>query len=115
MSVTVPLAYPAAIPVGHRVELTWFVRLGGMRGNKPSSRPFEPYLHDLDSGVAYGTEWQLGTFRAFRSDHVHPYELEPLPQLEVERTLRGRVTACTVVTVTLPEPYQNTILVLDES
>ncbi len=63
MSVTVPLAYPAPIPVGHRVELTWFVKLGGLRGNKPAARPFEPHLRDLDSGVAYAPEWQLRLLR----------------------------------------------------
>lgn len=114
MSVTVPLAYPAPIPVGHRVELTWFVKLGGgLRANKPTSRPFEPHLRDLDSGIAYGTEWQFGEFVGFRSDRVHPYEPEPLARLEVERTLRGRIAACTVVNVSLAEPYQHTILLLD--
>ncbi len=114
MSVTVPLAYPAPIPVGHRVELTWFVKLGGLRGNKPTPRPFEPHLRDLDSGVAYGAEWQLGTFGAFRSDTVNAYAPEPLPQLEVASTLRGRVAACTIIHVGLAEPYQQTLLVLDE-
>jgi len=114
MSVTVPLAYPAAIPVGHRVELTWMLQRGGLRGNKLSAKPFEPFLRDLDSGVAYGCEWHVGSFDAFRSDRVHPYASEPLPELEVERTLRGRVAACTVVTVAVADPYQHTILVLDE-
>ncbi|MDO8185356.1 hypothetical protein Q5424_06735 [Conexibacter sp. JD483] len=114
MSVTVPLAYPAPIPLGHRVELTWLVKLGGLRGNKPSSQPFEPHLRDLDSGIAYGPEWQFGSYGMFRSDRVNAYSQEPRPDLEVERTLRGRVVACTVVSVTLAEPYQQTLLLLDE-
>lgn len=114
MSVIVPLAYPAAIPVGHRVELTWRVNRGRRRGSKPTPSPHEPFLLDLDTGVGIGPEWQLGDFVAFRADHVHAYAVDPLPQLEVERTLRGRVVSCTIVHVTLPDPYQQTILVLDE-
>jgi hypothetical protein len=114
MSVTVPLSYPAPIPVGHRVELTWFVKLGGLRGNKPAARPFEPHLRDLDSGVTYAPEWQLGSFHAFRSDVVNAYRPEPHADLEVASTLRGRVSGCTVVHVGLAEPYQQTLLVLDE-
>ena len=114
MSVTVPLAYPAPIPVGHRVELTWFVKLGGLRGTTPTPRPFEPHLRDLDSGVAYAPEWQLGSFHAFRSSTVNAYQPEPLDGLEVASTLRGRVSACTVVHVGMAEPYQQTLLVLDE-
>jgi hypothetical protein len=34
MSLTVPLAYPAAIPVGHHVELTWRLKPAGISGKK---------------------------------------------------------------------------------
>ncbi len=115
MSVTVPLAYPAAIPVGHRVELTWFVKLAGMRAYKPSSRPFEPHLRDLDSGVAYGAEWQLGSVRRLP---LRPPSTPTSPSRCRGCRSSGRCAAaslaCTVVPVRLPNPYQNTLLLLDE-
>jgi hypothetical protein len=114
MSLTVPLAYPAAVPVGHHVELTWRFKPGGLRGNKPTSRPYEPFLIDLDSGVQYAPYWQVGTHDTFRSHAVNDYASEPRLELDVERVVRGRVRSCTVVHIGLSEPYQQTILVIEE-
>lgn len=114
MTLIVPLAYPAAIPVGHRVELTWYLKPGGIRRNKLESVPPQPFLVDLDSGVRYGTHWQLGEYVTFRSDWPNRYALDPLPQLRAERIVRGRVAACTIVHVGLGEPYQQTMLLVDE-
>jgi hypothetical protein len=114
MTLIVPLAYPAAIPVGHRVELTWYLKPAGVARRKLASAPPEPFLVDLDSGVRYGVEWQLGEHLSFRSDRPNRYELDPLPHLQAERIVRGRVAACTIVHVSLSEPYQQTMLLIDE-
>ena len=114
MTVIVPLAYPAAIPVGHRVELTWYLKPSGRGGRRLASLPPQPFLVDLDSGVRYGAHWQLGEHDRFRSDWPNRYALDPLPELRAERVVRGRVAACTVVHLDLSEPYQQTMLLVDE-
>jgi hypothetical protein len=64
--------------------------------------------------VQYAPEWQVGTFATFRSGTVNAYASEPRLDLDVERVVRGRVRSCTIVHVTMAEPYQQTILVVDE-
>lgn len=113
MSLKVPLAYPAAIPIGHHVELTWRLKAGGLLGNKLVEQPYEPFLIDLDSGVQYAPEWQVGTHATFRSGAVNDYASEPRVELQVTRVVRGRVRSCTIVHVGMAEPYQQTILVIE--
>ncbi len=114
VSQQITLAFPAAIPVGHRVEVTWYPEPAGLLGRKQKPAPAHPVLVDLDTGVRYVTHWHVGRHAAFRSDRPNDYATAPLGDLVAERVLRGRVRACTVVHVSLSDPYQHTVLVLEE-
>ncbi len=92
--------FAAAIPVGHRVEVTWYApaRNGLFSGAQRENRPAEPVIADLDTGVEYLSDFPIpsaGT-KAPRS----PVELQPEKRLsEPARVLRGVVRVCRVVTV----------------
>ena len=110
---TLALSYPAAIPVGHRIEATWFLKPRGRRAPIPS-KPAEPVVTDRDTGIRYGLHWHFGEAALFRPDRPNAYTLTPLDGLQVERVVRGRVTACTIVQISpTAEPYQHTLLELE--
>ena len=96
--------YPAAIPVGHRVEVHWYLAsTDGVFGPKTEEQPHQPLIKDLDTGIEYMGDWVLshaGTKRAKRaleiSEHLR-HELEPT------RVLIGTVRRCRVVTVAWSE------------
>jgi hypothetical protein len=113
MNVTIALDYPAPIPVGRRVEVTWYYKPAGMRGDKLKSAPSQPALVDLETGVRYGPNWAHGAFASFRPGSPNRYALEPLPELTVERRVVAKVLACTIVHVPVAEPYQETMLALE--
>ncbi|UOQ55752.1 hypothetical protein MUN78_08475 [Leucobacter allii] len=116
MARIVALNYPAAIPVGHAVEITEFADTRPERKRTRDPR-FEacaaPAIVDLDTGIRYMNHAHASiagnggnSFRANR------YPLAPLPSLTVERVWRARVTACTLVMVEGLES-QHTMLELD--
>lgn len=94
--------YVAPIPVGHRVEVTWTeeVRRGLVPGqDRTDSRPAQPILRDLDTGVVYLSDWSVGPGRRRGPDLPHEVGVALLPDHRVARIVRGRVTACRVVTI----------------
>jgi hypothetical protein len=98
MEEVVPL-FAAAIPVGHRVEVSWYaVTKGGLFGSSREERPHEPVVTDLDTGVEYLSDFALKGPGIKRPNE--PLALQPGRKIgDVIRTLRGRVSSCRVVTV----------------
>jgi hypothetical protein len=103
MSVTIHLNYPAAIPVGHVIEVTEFADTRPEKKRKLGSpnrgEPFRiPVVVDLDTGIRYMNErhtaHRVGAVAFF---DVPAYPTRPSAALPVERVYRARVTACTLV------------------
>ncbi|MDA0185270.1 hypothetical protein OJ997_33505 [Solirubrobacter phytolaccae] len=96
--------YSAPIPVGHRVEVHWYVaQTGGVLGPKTEQQDHQPLIKDLDTGIEYMGDWLLthtGIKRPKRaievSEHLR-HELEPV------RVLVGTVRRCRVVTLAWSE------------
>jgi hypothetical protein len=96
------VVYVAPIPVGHRVEVTWTeeVRRGLVPGQeRTDSRPHQPVLVDLDTGVVYLSDWSVGAGRRRSPDQPYDVGVEPMQDHRVARIVRGVVKACRVVTV----------------
>ncbi|MFI6346695.1 hypothetical protein [Streptomyces sp. NPDC050560] len=114
MTVTLSLNYPAAIPVGHRVEITEFAdtRPEKKRYKRPS---FEdacayPALLDLDTGVRYMSH--VHASRGGNSSYLpSPYPVAPLPGLPVSRVYRAVVRACALVMVDAVDNQYTTLVV----
>lgn len=97
----ITLNYPAPIPVGHLVELTWFA---DQRPARKRDRPdwtipsAHPAVRDLDTGIAY---LNLAHVSA-GANGGNPFVPQNLPtttrsDLEVREIQRGRVASCTLV------------------
>lgn len=65
--------YP--IPVGHRVEVRMFEVPTGLTGRRLESRPQEPWVVDLETGIVYGHGWQFTNLTMLRA--CEPVKLEP--------------------------------------
>ena len=106
--------YAAPVPVGHRVEVTWFEEVTrGLGGGPPriDQREHQPLIVDLDTGVRYETDWMLGASRRRSPDA--PYEVGEVVRTELReaRRLEGVVRSCRVVTVRgFPEYDVQTLL-----
>lgn len=86
------------VPVGHRVWLRWYLAPSG--GTGPLlRRPHEPVVDDLDTDVRYAPGWTLHTAGDPRVRELAQLSEDPPETLRLDRTLIGRVVACTVVTM----------------
>ncbi|MFI7276987.1 hypothetical protein [Streptomyces sp. NPDC049879] len=106
----VRLTRPTPIPLGHRVELTWYTR--PVRGGrwKPDSGD-AALIRDLTTGVTYSSRehvadlnaWTTGVVRLRRIEGVVPEDLEGVFAIEprkdrvVHRRVTGVVTDCVVL------------------
>ena len=90
------LAFAAAVPVGHRVELLFYAE-----GDEVNAH--EPLLRDLDTGVVYATGWHYEARSAARAESRFG-EVKRYPEalrtglVEAGRAV-GRVLSCRVLTV----------------
>jgi hypothetical protein len=113
----VVVVFAAPVPVGHRVEITWYEAVS--RGLVPSQervdeREHQPVLRDLDTGVEYATDWFVGASRRKRPDA--PYEVGDGARAELreQRRVEGIVRRCRVVTIRgYPDYDVQTHLVLE--
>lgn len=116
MSVPIRLNYPAAIPVGHVIEVTEFLdtRPEKKRRSYPRGEPFQiPVILDLDTGIRYMNHRHVSRGDNGGNDFVpNNYSSEPRSDLPVSRVYRAKVTACTLVMVEGLE-NQHTTLVVD--
>lgn len=103
MERSIAVNYPAAIPVGHIVELTRFAdpRPERKRRGVGDSQAYTvPVLHDLDTGIRYMNHAHASIGGNGGNSFVaNRYPFEPLAELEAAEVWRGRVLACTLVMV----------------
>ena len=99
------LAYGVPVPVGHQVVVRWYHLRQKNRGLFGSgedtfeTRPYLPMVEDLDTGIVHCPDWMLETPSVRTSGEFMPVSEGPRRELEVEKMLRGRVTACRIVTI----------------
>lgn len=112
----VVVVFVAPIPVGHRVEITWYevVRPGLVPSQeRVDEREHQPVVRDLDTGVVYTTDWVVGVERRSRPDAAYRVGDRPRTDARAKDTLRGVVRACRVITVRgFPEVDFQTELVI---
>ncbi|MGI6879068.1 hypothetical protein [Microbacterium sp. gxy059] len=97
----VALNYPAPIPVGHRVELTWFedARPAKRRDRVEWSAPHaRPVVRDLETGIRYMNH-SHASIGSNGGQVFAPRDMPfaPRPELAVREVWTARVTACTLV------------------
>ncbi len=110
----IELVFAAPVPVGHRVELTWWAEAdkGRLLTRAGKRMPFVPELTDLDTGVVWVAAWTHASASGRRSHEV--LELGPRRgDVTVVGRLVGRVRACSIATVTWAEVTQQTALELE--
>lgn len=114
MALTLSLNYLAAIPVGHRIEVTEFA---DTRPEKKRHKTLTwmdacqyPAVLDLDTGIRYmiHVHASRGGGSRYRRD---PYPLDPRNDLPVSRVYRAVVKACTLVLVEAYDNQYTTLLV----
>jgi hypothetical protein len=87
----------APIPVGHRVELTCFMRSHLLSGSSPAWDSL--MVRDIDTGIVYQQPWHTTGSVATSLDRID-YPLEAAPGLAVAGRLEARVLACRVMSYT---------------
>lgn len=103
--------YP--IPVGHRVEVRMFEVATGLLGRGRESRPQQPWIVDLNTGIVYGHGWQYTNL-----DMLTPWvpvQLNPEVRGDLNEIWRvtAVVDACRVVWLSLGSVhFPQTTLVL---
>ncbi len=95
----IDVVYPAPVPVGHRVRITWYeIETRGFFGGK-ESKAHEPWIIDLDTGVEYLSDRLVGRSGAKFPDQPVDVADDAKTSATAVRTLEGRVTRCRVVSV----------------
>ena len=103
---TYELLVLAPVPVGHQVEIRWYKKQikGLLSGTRWQEFPHSPVIKDLDSGIVYGTFdcfWDSGVAATLKMDSPTELGEQVLPQLELKKTVTGKVAACRVATYDL--------------
>lgn len=96
--------FACPVPVGHHVRVRWYYATRGSIGPL-TPRPHEPMVDDLDTDVRYAPGWTLHATADPTVRELSQLSDEPAPTLRVERTLTGRVVACTVVAMRANATY----------
>jgi hypothetical protein len=96
------VVFVAPVPVGHSVEITWYEHV--QEGLVPSqsrvdSRPAEPVIRDLDTGITYMTEWAVGSQRRKSPDAAYELGDDLLADYQEAKQVTGKVLWCQVVTI----------------
>ena len=97
----VVLTYPAPIPVGHRLELTWFVnhtppeKRRGIKWREPHTKPV---VKDLDTGIVYMNHNHVSTGMNGGNQFVpNDYPMGYRSDLQVLEVWTVEVLACQLV------------------
>lgn len=94
----VRLRFACPVPVGHRVTIAFY--LASSVGSGPLRRqPHEPVVIDLETSIRYAPAWVLHPVGDVRARELSELSEEPSEALRLDRTLTGRVLACTVVSM----------------
>lgn len=95
----------AAIPVGHRVEITIFALQVGAFSAKWEPQPYAPFVRDLDTGVVYARTWHY----ADATDDVSKLPLQPRTDLQVVERVVGVVRGARSLTGLAPGESGRTV------
>ena len=111
----VEIVYAVAIPVGHRVAVRWYrgKSKGLFGGDNEESRPHEPVVEDLDTGIVYSPEWVLETAAARYPGTPFGVSDGLKKGIEETGTLVGRVAVCRIVTGHGSDYHAQTELTID--
>jgi hypothetical protein len=115
MALTLALNYPAAIPAGHKIEVTEFADTRPEKKRHKTltwADPCEfPAVLDLETGIRFMSHVHAsrGPNGGFRTT---PYPLTPRADLPVSRVYQAVVKACTLVMVDAFD-NQHTILLVE--
>jgi hypothetical protein len=103
MEASIRLNYPAAIPVGHVIEVTEFLdtRPEKKRRSPPRGEPFQmPVILDLDTGIRYMNHRHVSRGDNGGNDFVtNSYPSAIRSDLVVSRVYRATVTACSLLMI----------------
>lgn len=103
--------FACPVPVGHRVQVRWYLRPdAGVWADRLERVPEQPCVDDLDTGIRYAPLWMVATNRPAVGPWF-PIGHEPAPDLVEDTTLVGRVEACVVSTVESTGQVQTLLLV----
>ena len=100
----VQLIGPVPIPVGHRVEITWYqgeeVTTGLLGGDKKKVTPIEtPMVIDIDTGIRYGLLAHFDEGSAYRGGQINVAEHRLRDNLVSTERVTGKVTACSIAQI----------------
>ena len=100
----VHLIGPVPIPVGHRVEITWYqeeeTTTGLLGGDKTKVTPIEtPVVVDVETGVRYGLLAHFDEGSAYRGGQINIQEHRLRDSLVSTEHLVGKVTACSIAQI----------------
>jgi len=113
---TITVPYVAPIPVGHRVELHFYMEEKGVFKKQKALNPYLPLIRDLDTGVEYGHMDHYMKVLGLSSVPLppHDYPLSPRSDLEWTDIIKARVVSCRVLTEAWSDEYQaQTTLVIE--
>lgn len=92
--------FQAPIPLGHRVELVWYdVVESGLFSDSRKTRPHEPVVTDLDTGIVYLSDRVLDAPGIKSPDKPLAVSEGIVEGAQAVRRLRGIVRACRVITI----------------
>ena len=100
----VHLIGPVPIPVGHRVEITWYqeeeTTSGLLGGDKKKVTPIEtPVVVDVETGIRYGLLAHFDEGGAYRGGRINIEEHRLRDSLVSTERLVGEVTACSIAQI----------------
>jgi len=98
---TYTFVHVAPIPVGHKVELNFIVQKAGVFRKEGKISESEAILKDLDTGIIYALASYFRKSFTISGAAYDPEEIpmEPLPDLVIGKTVKGKVIACNLYTL----------------
>lgn len=105
------LNYPAAIPVGHTVEVTSY-KDTSKQSRWGGGADAYPVVVDVDTGIRYANQVHLSMWTGGNAFDVEHYPTQARADLTVDSVTTARVVECTLVFIA-DLPAQQTVLVVD--
>lgn len=105
------LNYPAAIPVGHTVEITSY-KDTSKQSRWGAGADAYPVVVDLDTGIRYANQVHLSMWTGGNAFDVEHYSRVPRTDLSIDTVTTARVVECTLVFIA-DLPAQQTVLAVD--
>lgn len=88
------------VPVGHAVDVTWFMLRTGVFSGAMTREEYKPLVCDLNTGVVYGRQFHFTADEDMRADLVPTL---PRNDLQVAERIIARVLATRIFWGRLPD------------